>query len=138
MGDAVFPATQPMDSAAATQQAKNDPLPEEYLIPMTPQNSHQFLFKYKRGPRQTAATSRIYPGYEDYSPQGRAQAAAFEAAGGIDLPPKEYMDAVNKALEARKAVDASLKAFDAQATKTQTSIPPDIAMLAQKLAQGLK
>jgi hypothetical protein len=51
--------------------------------------------------------SRSYPGYEDGSPEGRAQIRAFNRAGGTeflndDTDPSEYRAAAQHALDARR------------------------------------
>lgn len=60
---------------------------------------------HENGPKM--GSSRAYPGYEDYSPGGRAAIGAFNAAKGPNyLNPgdskKKYKEAVKKADAARK------------------------------------
>lgn len=60
-------------------------------------------------PRANKASKRQrqYPGYEDYSPKGRAQIKAFNAAGGAeflneDTDVREYKAASEHAQDARR------------------------------------
>lgn len=66
--------------------------------------------------------SRVYPGYEDESIAGRAQIKAFNEAGGSKYiypgsSKEKYVEAANKALDARERAVKGAKAFKAQLNK---------------------
>jgi len=63
--------------------------------------------KTVRKPSKESKGQRSYPGYEDYSYEGRAQIRAFNEAGGPefvndDTDPREYRAAAQHALDARR------------------------------------
>jgi hypothetical protein len=79
--------------------------------------------KLKRKRTKDSKGSRSYPGYEDYSPKGRAQIKAFNEAGGPeflndDTDAEEYKAAAQHGLDARRKSGTKQESMRGKPKKT--------------------